>query len=53
MARFNDSIDSDIWALGDLLEHEPSRLGFLGVSDAVFTDYRAQIIEVIERLETS
>ena len=46
-----DEDDDDVAELLELLEHEPGRGGWHGVSDAIHEDYMSGVDEVIARLE--
>jgi hypothetical protein len=45
--------DDDVAALVDLIEHEPQRCGFLGLSEPAWVAYRHQIEHVLRTLESS
>ena len=45
-----DTRDRDAWALIDLIEHEPKRGGFLGVSETEWQAQRAELQRLISVL---
>jgi hypothetical protein len=49
---YYDSGDDAIQNMFDLIAHEPSRRGFLAVSDGVYLAFREQVMEIVRRLET-
>ena len=53
MDRYGESRDdSDVGALVDLIEHEPQRGGFLGVSESAWLAHRRQVETILRELES-
>lgn len=46
-----DTNDSDIDKLFDLIEHQPKRGGLLGATQTYYDNYTADILAFIEKLE--
>ena len=51
MDEFGECDDPGIAELVDLIEHEPQRGGFLGVSESEWAAYRASVGRAIQNLE--
>ena len=49
--EFGESPDELIAELFDLIEHEPQRGGFLGVTEQVYAEYQANIEQAIRALD--
>jgi len=52
MHEFGGCEDPVIAELVDLIEHEPKRGGFLGVSESEWAEYRSSIERAIQKVES-
>ena len=52
MQRFSDCGDDLVGELVTLIEHEPKRGGFLGVSEKHWTQYQSQVASALAALES-
>jgi len=50
MKEFDEIEDTPIAVLVDLIEHEPKRSGFLGLSEKKWEHYQSQLKQAIEAL---